>query len=116
MSDVETLLRRNITHVFGERDPAARRAVIAEIFAEDCVFNAPDGLHHGRDAVDAAVAALHARLPGFVFTDGAARILEGAGMIEWTFGPLDDPERIAGTDVALCRDNQIADLMVFLKS
>lgn len=116
MSDVETLLRRNIVDVFGELDAEARRAAIAEIFAEDCVFTAPDGLHHGRDAVDAAVVALQARLPGFVFTDGVARILEGAGLIDWTFGPPGEPDRIAGTDVVLCRDGRITDLMVFLKA
>jgi len=116
MNDVETLLRRNITDVFGERDAALRRQAIAEIFAEDCVFTAPDGLHRGRDAIDAAVVALHARLPGFVFTDGSARILEGAGLIEWTFGPTEEPGRIAGTDVAICRNGRITDLMVFLKA
>ena len=116
MSDVETLLRRNIAEVFGGHDPAVRRRAIAEIFAKDCVFTGPDGSHHGRDAVDAAVAALHARLPGFVFSAGAARILDGAGLIEWTFGPPHEPGRIAGTDVALCRNGKIVDLLVFLKS
>jgi hypothetical protein len=116
MGDVETLLRRNIAEVFGQRDATPRRQAIAEIFAADCVFTAPDGAHQGRDTIDAAVAALHARLPDFVFSAGTARILDGAGLIEWTFGPSGEPDRIAGTDVVLCHDNRISHLMVFLKS
>ena len=36
---IATLLTRNLHDVFGENDPARRRAAIAEIFTEDCVFS-----------------------------------------------------------------------------
>ena len=35
---ISTLLTRNLHDVFGEDDPARRRAAIDEIFTEDCVF------------------------------------------------------------------------------
>ena len=35
---ISTLLIRNLRDVFGENDPARRRATIDEIFTEDCVF------------------------------------------------------------------------------
>jgi len=35
---ISTLLTRNLDDVFGENDPARRRAAIDEIFTEDCVF------------------------------------------------------------------------------
>jgi hypothetical protein len=35
---ISTLLTRNLNDVFGENDPARRRAAIDEIFTEDCVF------------------------------------------------------------------------------
>jgi hypothetical protein len=35
------LLIRNLRDVFGENDPARRRAAINEIFTEDCVFYDP---------------------------------------------------------------------------
>ena len=35
---ISTLLTRNLHDVFGENDPARRRAAIDEMFAEDCVF------------------------------------------------------------------------------
>ncbi len=39
---ISTLLTRNLQHVFGENDPARRRA-INEIFTEDYVFYNPNG-------------------------------------------------------------------------
>ena len=38
---ISTLLTRNLNDVFGENDPARRRAPIDEIFSEDCVFYQP---------------------------------------------------------------------------
>ena len=35
---ISTLLTHNLHDVFGENDPARRRAAIDEIFTEDCVF------------------------------------------------------------------------------
>ena len=40
---ISTLLTRNLFDVFGEMDPARRRAAIDEIFTEDCVFYDPRG-------------------------------------------------------------------------
>jgi hypothetical protein len=48
-NSISILLRRNLD-VFGENDPARRRAVIDEIFTEDCVFHDPKtGIYRGRD-------------------------------------------------------------------
>ena len=115
MDRIEHLLRRSIREVFGQRDITARRRAIAEIFTEDCVFIAPGGRHEGHDALEAEVVALHVRLPGYVFSEGSIRLLDGAGLLEWNFGPPEDPSRITGTDVALVQRERIATLMVFLK-
>ena len=49
MSSISTLLPGNLHDVFGENDPARRRAAIDEIFTEDCVFYDPSGaVHRGR--------------------------------------------------------------------
>jgi len=40
---ISTLLTRNLYDVFGENDPARRRAAIDEVFTEDCVFYDPKG-------------------------------------------------------------------------
>ena len=50
---ISTLLTRNLHDVFGENDPARRRAAIDEIFTEDCVFCDPKrGVYRGRDEID----------------------------------------------------------------
>jgi hypothetical protein len=53
---ISTLLTRNLDDVFGENDPARRRAAIDEIYTEDCVFHEPRGVYHGllRDATVAS--------------------------------------------------------------
>jgi hypothetical protein len=51
-SSIPILLRRNLG-IFGENDPTRRRAVIDELFTEDCVFYDPNnGMYHGRDRSD----------------------------------------------------------------
>jgi hypothetical protein len=49
---ISTLLTRNLHDVFGENDPARRRAAIDEIFTEDCSFYEPRGVYRGRDEID----------------------------------------------------------------
>jgi hypothetical protein len=52
---IATLLTRNLHDVFGENDPARRRAAIDELFVEDGVFYDPtSGVFRGRDAIDRA--------------------------------------------------------------
>jgi hypothetical protein len=53
------LLTRNLQDVFGENDPARRRAAINEIFTEDCVFYDPNGgVYRGRDEIDRIAGAI----------------------------------------------------------
>jgi hypothetical protein len=60
---ISTLLIRNLHDVFGESDPARRRAAIDEIFTEDCVFYQPGGVHRGRDEIDRVAGAIKATHP-----------------------------------------------------
>jgi hypothetical protein len=63
-----TLLTRNLRDVFGENDPARRRAAIDEIFTEDCVFYDPTkGVHRGRDEIDHVAGAIKATHPDFQY-------------------------------------------------
>ena len=112
---VETLLLRNLHEVFGERDPVRRRAAIDSIFTADCVFSDPRGRVVGRDALDAAVAALQADLPGYAFAEiGAVDTLHDSGRLAWAFGPPDDPRRVTGLDVVFVRDGLIGSLTTFI--
>ena len=65
MSSISTLLTRNLQDVFGEGDPARRRAAIDEIFTEDGVFYDPtSGAYHGRDEIDRVAGAIRATHKG----------------------------------------------------
>ena len=62
---ISSLLTRNLHEVFGENDPARRRAAIDEIFTEDCVFHEPRGVYRGRDEIDRVAGAIKATHPTF---------------------------------------------------
>ena len=63
---VSTLLLRNLDEVFGEIDPARRRAVIDDIFHEDAVFYDPNGgIFRGRDEIDRIAGVIKAAHPDF---------------------------------------------------
>jgi hypothetical protein len=60
---VSELLLRNLSDVFGENDPARRRAAINELYNEECVFYDPNkGAHRGRDAIDRIAGIIRALL------------------------------------------------------
>jgi hypothetical protein len=111
---VETLLRRNLHDVFGEHDAARRRRAIDEVFTEDCVFISRTGRYDGRAALDAAVAALHARLPGLVFKEISLQALDETGRLQWGLGQPGSPPQATGLDVVLVHEGKIAALYVFL--
>ncbi|HXO10613.1 MAG TPA: hypothetical protein VN880_21400, partial [Solirubrobacteraceae bacterium] len=63
------LMERNVSEVFGERDPGRRRRAIAELYAEDCAFYDADGESVGQAAVcDRVGRILDQSPPGFAFT------------------------------------------------
>src|SRR5262249_15694146 len=65
-SHISTLLTRNLHGVLGENDPARRRAIIDEIFTEDCVFYDPGGgVYRGHDEIDRVAGAIKATHPDF---------------------------------------------------
>ena len=110
----ETLIKRNLHEVFGERDAEKRREAIAQLWTEDCVFIDHNGKIRGRDAVDRAVAVLHQRLPGYVFNElRPVDLLHESGRLAWSYGrPGHEP--IRGVDVVLVRDGRIFLMLTFL--
>src|SRR6266481_686765 len=64
---IETLLNRNLPEVFGEGDPARRRAAIQALYTEDCVLCVPPGTFVGHDALDKFAGDLRATHPHFVY-------------------------------------------------
>ena len=90
---IATLLIRNLRDVFGENDPALRRAAIDEIFTEDCVFYEPRGVYRGRDEIHRIAGAIKATHPDFRYHPIAEPEQLGNGVrVQWVSGrPGDGP-------------------------
>ena len=111
---ISTLLTRNLHDVFGENDPARRRAVIEEIFTEDCVFYEPRGVYRGRDELDRVAGAIKATHPDFRYQPIAEpEELGNGGRIQWVSGSPGEEPAYAGTDFIIVRDGRIAAVYLF---
>jgi len=112
---ISTLLTRNLHDVFGENDPARRRAAIDEIFTEDCVFYEPSKrVYHGREEIDRVAGAIRATHPDFQYQLIAGPEERGnSGPIQWVSGRPDEAPAYAGTDFIISRDGQIAAVYLF---
>ena len=111
---ISTLLTRNLHDVFGENDPARRRAAIEEIFTEDCVFYEPKGAYRGRDEIDRVAGAIKATHADFRYQSIAGpEELGNSGRIQWVSGRPGEAPAYAGTDFIIARDGRIAALYLF---
>jgi hypothetical protein len=111
---ISNLLTRNLQDVFGENDPARRRAAIDEIFTEDCVFYEPKGVHRGRDEVDRVEGAIKATHPAFQYQPIAEpEELGNVGRIHWVSGRPGEAPAYAGTDFIIAREGRIAAVYLF---
>lgn len=98
--DIETLLRRNLFEVLGEREPSRRRDALAAIWHADGVLVNPDGRQDGRVEISQAVEKVLAKFPDFVFSERVApEGFHGVGRIGWGFGLPDQPPVVTGIDV-----------------
>ena len=112
---ISTLLTRNLHDVFGENDAARRRAVIDEIFTEDCVFYEPRGVYRGRDEIDRVAGVIRATHPDFRYQPIAEpEELGNGGRIQWVSGLPNEAPAYAGTDFIIAREGRIAALYLFL--
>jgi SnoaL-like domain len=112
---ISTLLTRNLQDVFGENDPARRRATIDEIFTEDCVFYDPNkGVYRGRDEIDRIAGMIKATHPDFQYQPIAPpEELGDGGRVLWVSGRPGEAPAYAGTDFIIARDGRISALYLF---
>jgi hypothetical protein len=105
---ISTLLTRNLHDVFGENNPARRRAAIDEIFTEDGVFYDPNGgVYRGRDEIDRIAGAIRATHPDFQYQPIAEpEELGNGGRVKWVSGRAGEAPAYAGTDFIIARDGR----------
>jgi SnoaL-like domain len=112
---VSELLLRNLRDVFGENDPARRRAAINELYNEECVFYDPNkGAHRGRDAIDRIAGIIKATHPDYQYQPiGAPEELGDAARCRWVSGTPGKAPAYAGTDFVIARNGRIAAVYLF---
>ena len=112
---ISTLLIRNLSDIFGENDPARRRAAIDELYTEDVVFYDPSkGVYRGRDEIDRIAGAIKATHPDFRYQPTAEPEECGnGGRVPWVSGRPGEAPSYAGTDFIIARDGRIAALYLF---
>lgn len=114
-NSISTLLLRNLHDVFGEGDPARRRAAVAEIFHEDAVFHDPNaGVFRGRDEIDRIAGVIKATHPEFQYQPiSAPEEVGDGGRVRWVSGVPGEAPTYAGTDFLIAREGKIAAVYLF---
>jgi SnoaL-like domain len=104
------LMTASLFEVFGERDPAQRRAAMRRTFAADVIFHDPEGTVTGHEALEGRIKARYAGAPPSWAFQAAAPAAEVAelGRVTWTFGPPAGPEAVRGMDIGIIEDGRIA--------
>ena len=112
---ISTLLIRNLHDVFGENDPARRRAAVQDLYTEDGVFYDPSkGVYRGRDEIDRIAGEIRATHLDFRYQQIAEPEETGnGGRVRWVAGRPGEAPAYAGTDFIIPRDGQIAVLYLF---
>jgi hypothetical protein len=105
---------------WNQTDPQLRRKLIDEVWAPDASYIDPLAEAHGRDAIDATVAAVQAQFPGFTFTLlDAVDTHHSQARFTWGLSPVsalpDDDPVVVGFDVALAgSDGRLTSVLGFL--
>src|SRR5262249_59398508 len=100
MSDFTELAEKYIA-MWNETDPAARRALISEIWSEDGQYIDPLAEVSGHDGIDAVVAGAQAQFPGLTFRLASAVDPHHAqARFTWVLGPDGAEASRAGVDAA----------------
>jgi hypothetical protein len=87
---------------WNETDADARRALLDQVFTEDVTYTDPLADVAGRNGLDAAIAAVQAQFPGWVFRlAGPADAHHDQLRFTWHLGPEDGEPPITGSDVAV---------------
>ena len=112
---ISTLLIRNLQGVFGENDPARRRAMIDEIYTEDVVFYDPNkGVYRGPDEIDRIAGEIRSTHTDFQYRPIAEPEEVGnGGRVPWVSGRPGEAPAYAGTDFIIARDGRIAAIYLF---
>jgi hypothetical protein len=101
----DDLLVRYLT-AWNTTDAAERRTALQQLFTSDVRYTDPMADVEGHDGIDATIAAVQARFPGFVFRPlGRPEAHHQQVRFGWELGPEGQEAPIAGSDVAVLDDD-----------
>ncbi|WP_049659147.1 nuclear transport factor 2 family protein [Kitasatospora sp. MY 5-36] len=101
--------------VWNETDPAARRKLVDEVWAEDGRYTDPLAAVTGRDGIDALIGAAQAQFPGLEFTLGPVDAHHDVARFTWNLGPAGAEPVVIGFDVLVATpDGRIGAVYGFL--
>jgi len=101
---------------WNETDPAARRALIDELWAENASYTDPLGEARGRAEIDAVIAGVQAQFPGLRFSlAGTVDAHHQQARFTWGLGQPGGEPVVAGFDVAVTDgEGRLATVLGFL--
>src|ERR1700759_2347052 len=101
MTDATTIAQRYIAS-WNEPEAHQRRALIATLWTDDASYVDPLMQGHGHAEIDALVAAVHDRFPGYSFAlSGQADGYGDRVRFSWTLGQPGEPPVAHGTDFGI---------------
>jgi len=108
-------IAENYIAAWNETDAAARRALIARTWTEAATYVDPMMQGEGHDGIDAMIAGVQSKFPGFRFTldskvDGYADHIR----FSWACGPDGAPALVKGTDFGVVADGRLKVVTGFL--
>jgi hypothetical protein len=115
MSRYDDIAQRYIA-AWNERDPAARRAAVEELFSPGARYTDPLVVAEDREAIAATIAEVQSRFPGFTFSPaGPVDGHHDQARFGWELGPAGGEAPIVGFDVVLLdADDRITSVLGFL--
>lgn len=115
MTDPTPVIDRYIA-IWNATDPEDRRDLVAGSWAEDGAYLDPLMQSEGHDGIDAMIAAVQDRFPGFVMIrTGPIDAHNGHVRFNWGLGPAGAEPVVAGLDVGvLADDGRLASITGFL--
>jgi SnoaL-like protein len=115
MSDINELVDRYLA-AWNETDPAARAALVDEVFAEDASYTDPLVAVRGHDGLEATIAAVQGQFAGLVFSSGGpVDAHHDIVRFTWHLGSEGAEPLVIGFDVAqIGEDGRITRVLGFL--
>ncbi|MCY1212694.1 SnoaL-like domain protein [compost metagenome] len=101
---------------WNETDAARRRELVAQAWTESASYVDPLMRGDGHAGIDAMIAAVQGKFPGFRFTRVSPVDAHGEHLrFTWELGPAGEPALVVGTDFAtISADGRLARMTGFL--